>query len=162
MKNAKILTILVLAIVIVFWAKVSEAAPLGTAFTYQGHRIVECGPALGSDVVQKPMVNTVTAHVDTDNAVATNSFCLCFSCPRIIQGNVACSIVEKTVVGTTGVIVSPNNIVAENAIYTGSYAKGTRHLKGSTALIVSIIEKNIASGGGNKVDTNNFVTGDTF
>ena len=37
MKNAKILTILVLAIVIVSWAKVSEAAPLGNAFTYQGH-----------------------------------------------------------------------------------------------------------------------------
>jgi len=37
MKNVKILTILVLAIVIVSWAKVSEAAPLGNAFTYQGH-----------------------------------------------------------------------------------------------------------------------------
>jgi len=39
MKNAKILTILVLAIVIVSWAKVSEAAPLGNAFTYQGRLI---------------------------------------------------------------------------------------------------------------------------
>jgi hypothetical protein len=38
MKTAKILTILVLALgLIVCQAKVSEAAPLGTAFTYQGH-----------------------------------------------------------------------------------------------------------------------------
>jgi hypothetical protein len=37
MKTAKILTILILAIVIVSWAKISKADPLGAAFTYQGH-----------------------------------------------------------------------------------------------------------------------------
>jgi len=47
MKNVKILTILVLAIVIVSWAKVSEAAPLGNAFTYQGRLIDNNQPADG-------------------------------------------------------------------------------------------------------------------
>ncbi len=38
MKSAKILTILVLALAIIFtWPEVSQAAPMGTAFTYQGH-----------------------------------------------------------------------------------------------------------------------------
>ncbi len=38
MKTAKMLTILVLASAIMVWtAEVSEAAPMGTAFTYQGH-----------------------------------------------------------------------------------------------------------------------------
>jgi hypothetical protein len=38
MKNARILTILILALCTIFsWAKVSNAAQMGTAFTYQGH-----------------------------------------------------------------------------------------------------------------------------
>ena len=38
MKTVRILTILVMALGMMFsWAEVSNAAPLGTAFTYQGH-----------------------------------------------------------------------------------------------------------------------------
>ncbi|UCF44292.1 MAG: hypothetical protein JSV99_05085, partial [Planctomycetota bacterium] len=38
MKSARMLTILVVALVLVLcWAKVSEAEPMGSAFTYQGH-----------------------------------------------------------------------------------------------------------------------------
>jgi len=81
MKSAKILAILVPALAMIFfWPKVSEAAPMGTTFTYQGHlydanyaanglydfqfKLYDAnseGVQLGSDV-NKPDVDVIDAY----------------------------------------------------------------------------------------------------